>query len=72
MRFPQGKPGVVLPAGNKSGNTGAQPPESATPATPADPDLSTVLAAWPNLPPAIRAGILALIQATKATHPGGS
>jgi hypothetical protein len=30
----------------------------------ADPDLDAVIAAWPNLPPAIRAGVLALIRAT--------
>ena len=31
----------------------------------ADPDLAAVVKAWPNLPPAIRAGILAMVQAAK-------
>jgi len=30
-------------------------------------DLAMVVSAWPNLPPAIRAGILAMIQATKSS-----
>jgi hypothetical protein len=30
---------------------------------PTDPDLSAVVAAWPTLPPAIRAGVLALVKA---------
>jgi hypothetical protein len=32
---------------------------------PADPDLAAVVTAWPALPAAIRAGILAMIQAAK-------
>ncbi len=30
---------------------------------PADPDLAQILAAWPRLPEAIKAGILAMVQA---------
>ncbi len=31
--------------------------------TPRDPDLAALVAAWPTLPPALKAGIVALIQA---------
>jgi hypothetical protein len=31
----------------------------------ADPDLAAVVAAWPSLPEAIRAGILATVKATE-------
>jgi hypothetical protein len=30
--------------------------------TDADPDLSAVVAAWPNLPPHIKAAVLALVR----------
>jgi len=29
------------------------------------PDLATIVAAWQRLPPAIRAGIVAMVQAAK-------
>jgi hypothetical protein len=50
--------------GNKSGNNGAgvsapiRPPER-----PADPDLAALVAAWPALPSAVRAGIVAMVRA---------
>ncbi len=34
-----------------------------TPEAPADPELAAVVRAWPDLPPAIRAGVLALVKA---------
>jgi len=34
--------------------------------TPYGPDLARVLTAWPTLPAAIRAGILAMVEATDA------
>jgi hypothetical protein len=37
---------------------------------PADPSLSAVVEAWSSLPPAVRAGILAMVEASKG--PGGS
>lgn len=60
------------PAGGA--NCGALPGESgsdparvsapiAVPSTPADPDLAAVVAAWPNVPAAIRAGIVAMVKA---------
>ena len=33
------------------------------PDAPTDPELAAVVAAWPDLPPAIRAGVLALVKA---------
>ncbi|GIK17963.1 MAG: hypothetical protein BroJett004_01270 [Planctomycetota bacterium] len=55
--------------GNKSGNTGARFGDSAGVATPTDPELAAVVAAWPDLPPAIRAGVLALVKAATPTTP---
>lgn len=40
-------------------NTGA------TPGPKSDPDLARLVAAWPDLPPAVRAGILAMVASTK-------
>jgi hypothetical protein len=46
------------------------PPEPAAPAaaptaeSPLPPDLAAVVAAWPALPPAVRAGIAAMVQAS--------
>lgn len=34
-----------------------------TPANPADPELAVLVEAWPTLPQAIRAGILAMVRA---------
>jgi hypothetical protein len=36
-----------------------------------DPDLSEIIGAWPNLPDAIKSGILAMVQATVGM-PGGN
>jgi hypothetical protein len=33
-----------------------------------DPDLAAVVAAWPELPEAIRAGIVAMVRAARARH----
>jgi len=65
-RCSAGNAGVADTGGSKCGNKGAgfdasTPP--ATPPKPTDPDLATVIAAWPSLPPAIRAGVLALVRA---------
>jgi len=48
--------------GNKSGNTGPDSGPKVLPPTPTDPELAAVLAAWPTLPPAIRAGMLAMVR----------
>lgn len=42
--------------------SGPVPP--ADPVTVADADLAAVIAAWPDLPPAIRAGVMALVRTT--------
>lgn len=53
--------------GNKSGNNPAGSDPRTAPAThpptPADPDLAAVIAAWPDLPPAVRAGVVAMVRA---------
>jgi hypothetical protein len=67
--FPAGKSEVAGSGGNKSGNTGARIGDSAGVATPSDPELAAVVAAWPDLPPGIRAGVLALVKAVTHTTP---
>ncbi len=65
-RFPAGNTGVGDSGGSKSGNNGGGfgPPTPPTPpVTPTDPELAAVVAAWPDLLPAIRAGVLALVKA---------
>ncbi|MBX3359908.1 MAG: hypothetical protein KF912_08010 [Phycisphaeraceae bacterium] len=68
-----GKAGGSLSGGNKSGNNRpdssapAHLPPTPVPAKPTDPELAAVVAAWPDLPPAIRAGVLALVNAGTPT-----
>ena len=75
-RIPSGNAGIGDSGGSKSGNIRAgfgspTPTPTSTPATPAhpakptDPELAAIVAAWPNLPPAIRAGIAAMVTASK-------
>jgi hypothetical protein len=66
LRFPSGNAGVSESGGSKSGNKGAgfgPPTPRTTPPKPTDPELTAVVAAWPDLPPAIRAGVVALVKA---------
>jgi len=51
-----GKQGVGNPSGAECGALGARE-------APIDPELVAVVDAWPKLPQAIRAGILAMIRA---------
>jgi hypothetical protein len=44
------------------------PPNRHDSAAPTDPDLAAVIAAWPTLPPAMRAGVVAMVKA--AAEPG--
>lgn len=45
------------------------PPDRCYPTVPSgDPDLSAVVAAWPSLPPALRAGIVAMVKAAGAAN----
>jgi hypothetical protein len=50
----QGNPTIVALGGAKSGALAAT-----------DPDLAALIDAWPTLPEAIRAGILALVRAAQ-------
>jgi len=47
-----------IPAGSNAGGQADAPG-----ATPADPDLAAVIAAWATLPAAVRAGIVATVRA---------
>lgn len=67
--------GSIGPGSGDSEPPASQPPALApitapvapqTPANPADPELAAIVAAWPTLPPAIRAGIVALVHAATA------
>ena len=60
-----GNPHDPKTGGSNSGNIGGNSCATEQPATPADPDLADLLAVWPDLPAAIRAGILALVKAAK-------
>lgn len=76
---PAAKPHVHDSGGSNSGNIHATQPLTSTltptptptapdapppaPTTPADPDLAALIAAWPTLPPTIRAGIAAMVKA---------
>jgi hypothetical protein len=64
---PSGNPHIPESGGSKNGNNQASfgpcegvPASAPQPLT--DPELAAVMAAWPTLPPAIRAGIMALVK----------
>ena len=66
LEHPSKTPGNTLVSdsgGSKSGNKegGFGPPTA--PPKPTDPELAAVVAAWPDLPPALRAGIVAMVKA---------
>lgn len=67
---PQSPPGNMGVASEGGAQCGALAPNSAPSLTPvsADPDLAAVIAAWSDLPPAIRAGIVAMVRATGTAH----
>lgn len=44
-------------------NAPAPRPEAAPDAPPSDPDLAALAAAWPTLPEAVKAGIVAMVRA---------
>lgn len=67
-RFSPGNTRVPDSRGSKSGNIGAGSTPPTPPPKPTDPDLAAVVAAWANLPPAVRAGIVAMVG---AAVPGG-
>jgi hypothetical protein len=55
---------VSVSGGAKCGALSGDSDPKPSPATPTDPDLAAVIAAWPNVPPAIRAGILAMVKSS--------
>lgn len=60
---PSGNTLVPDSGGNKSGNTNARRDDSEGATKPTDPDLAAVVAAWSDLPHAMRAGIVAMVKA---------
>jgi hypothetical protein len=66
--FPSGKPKVDGTGGSKSGNIGAG---SGPPTHTTDPELAAVVAAWSDLPRAIRTSIVAMIGASGGGSGGG-
>jgi hypothetical protein len=65
-RLPSGKTPDSESGGSKSGNKGA----GFGAPTPTDPELTAVVAAWPDLPRAIRAGIVAMVGAAGGSKGG--
>jgi len=61
------KQAAANPTTTGGGFDPATPP--AMPTKPADPELAAVVAAWPDLPPALREGIVAMVAATGAVRP---
>jgi hypothetical protein len=69
---PSGNPHIPETGGSKSGNNhagfgpcsdgAASSTGAPTTGTPTDPELRAIMAAWPTLPPAIRAGIVAMVK----------
>lgn len=57
---PLGKPQTGGERGTESGTPGD---DSATIRQPHDPELAAVVTAWPHLPQAVRAGIVAMVRA---------
>jgi hypothetical protein len=60
---PAGNSRISDSGGSKSGNIGDSLGPPTPPATPTDPDLAGVVAAWPTLPPALRSAVLAIVAA---------
>ncbi|MBC7834257.1 MAG: hypothetical protein H7Y88_04045 [Phycisphaerales bacterium] len=54
---------VLQSGGSKSGNKDTPLGDSAAEAKRTDPDLAAVVVAWPDLPTAIRVGVLAMVKA---------
>lgn len=66
-----GNTGVAGESGAESGALSSDSAPNATPDAPTDPELAAVVTAWPDLPPAIRAGIVALVKAGTPTGTEG-
>lgn len=73
LLVPQRNSVVREAGGSKSGNTGvvaATATLAVIPTKPADPALAAIVAEWPNLPPAIRSGMVAMVQAASSQNEG--
>lgn len=66
---PAGNTLVSDSGGSKSGNKAADFGQPTPTAKPADPELAAVVAAWSDLPPPVRAGIVAMVKAAKPNAP---
>lgn len=63
VAFPGGKAGGAIQSGAHSGALDGDSTAKPSPTPPADPELAAVIAAWSGLPPALRAGIAAMVKA---------
>ena len=61
-QFPSRNTLVSNLAGSKSGNNEAMVATPTISTVPTDPKLAAIVAAWPTLPPAIRAGVMAMVK----------
>ncbi len=52
-------------SGAHSDDSGSKAPTGNPTPDPLTPDLRALVDAWPDLPPAVRAGILAMVEATR-------
>lgn len=63
-RESQQKTPASVSGGSKSGNIRGGSGSPAAPVTPpTDPELAAVVVAWPTIPQAVRAGIVAMVRA---------
>lgn len=62
-RHSNGKANDSISGGSKSGSKAAETTPATAPAVHTDPDLAAVVAAWSDLPAAVRAGIVAMVKA---------
>ncbi len=62
---PPETPGKVGGEQQSGAECGAVPPDSVDSTRQSDPDLARLIAAWASLPPAIRAGIMAMVIASE-------
>ncbi len=71
-QFPAGNSIDSETAVNKSVNIGTASGDSVTPTPPTDPDLAAIIAAWSDLPPAVRLGIAAMVKAATPPQAAGA
>jgi hypothetical protein len=64
----QKSPGIPMVSSSDDAESGVRP--STRQDLPCDTDLTRVVMAWAELPPAIRAAVIALMESTLASRPG--